>query len=161
MPHQDCIALASDHGGYAYKEKAKQLLDSLGLAWEDFGAFGEEPVDYPDTAHLASEAIVSGRCNRGIFICGSGLGIGITANKHRGIRAASCQIPEAARLSRLHNDANVLALGQRLTDWITAEEMIRIFLTTQFEAGRHVQRVNKIELLDADQTPEPKNSSAD
>lgn len=140
------IALAADHGGYSYKERTKALLDSLGLAWKDFGTGSEESVDYPDFAHAAAGAIQSGECDRGIFFCGTGIGIGIVANRHRGIRAASCQVPEAARMSRLHNDANVLALGERLIDWGLAEQMIRIWLDTPFEGGRHERRVQKIEI---------------
>ncbi len=140
------IALASDHGGYEYKERAKALLDALGLAWKDFGTASNESVDYPDFAHAAAEAILRGECDRGIFICGTGIGISLAANRHRGIRAAACQIPEAARMSRLHNDANVLALGQRLIEWDTAETMIRLWLETPFEGGRHQRRIEKIEI---------------
>lgn len=140
------IALASDHGGFEFKERAKILLDTLGLVWNDYGTDSDESVDYPDFAHTAAEAILSGACDRGIFICGTGIGISLAANRHAGIRAAACQIPEAARMSRLHNDANVLALGQRLIDWETAEEMIRIWLDTPFEGGRHERRINKIEI---------------
>ena len=140
------IALAADHGGYQYKERVKSLLDTLGLGWKDFGTDSDASVDYPDYAHTAAEAIVRGDCSRGIFICGTGIGIGIAANKHPGIRAASCQVIEAARMSRLHNDANVLAIGQRLLSWEAAEEMIRAWLTTPFEGGRHERRVEKIEV---------------
>lgn len=140
------IALASDHGGFVYKERTKKLLDELGLAWKDFGTDSEESVDYPDFAHAAAQAIVRGECDRGIFICGTGIGISLAANRHRGIRAAACQIPEAARMSRLHNDANVLALGERLTDWETAASMIRLWLDTPFEGGRHERRIKKIEI---------------
>ena len=140
------IALASDHGGYDYKERIKHLLDALGFSWRDFGAVSEESVDYPDFAHAAAEAIQQGECDRGIFVCGTGIGISLAANRHRGIRAAACQIIEAARMSRLHNDANVLAIGQRLIPWETAEQMIRVWLETPFEGGRHERRVEKIEL---------------
>jgi ribose 5-phosphate isomerase B len=140
------IALAADHGGYLFKERTKILLDELGLPWKDFGTSSEESVDYPDFAHAAAEAIQSGECDRGIFICGTGIGISLAANRHRGIRAAACQILEAARLSRLHNNANVLALGERLVDWALADQMIRLWLETQFEGGRHDQRIRKIEI---------------
>jgi ribose 5-phosphate isomerase B len=140
------IALASDHGGYEYKEKTKILLDTLGLPWKDFGTHSDESVDYPDFSHAAALAIVRGECDRGIFICGTGIGISLAANRHSGVRAAACQIPEAARLSRLHNNANVLALGQRLIDWETAEAMIRLWLETPFEGGRHERRIAKIEI---------------
>ncbi|MBN1447782.1 MAG: ribose 5-phosphate isomerase B [Bacteroidetes bacterium] len=140
------IALASDHGGFEYKERVKPLLDTLNLAWKDFGTDSEESVDYPDFSHAAARAIQLGECDRGIFICGTGIGISLAANRHHGIRAAACQIPEAARMSRLHNDANVLALGQRLIDWETAEAMIRLWLETPFEGGRHERRIRKIEI---------------
>ncbi len=140
------IALASDHAGYDYKEKLKALLDSLGLAWKDFGTSSKESVDYPDFAHAAAEAVASGVCDRGIMVCGSGIGVGIAANRHTGVRAASCQTVEAAVLSRRHNDANVLAIGERLVDWPTAEEMTRRWLETPFEGGRHERRVAKIEI---------------
>ncbi len=140
------IALASDHGGYQYKERTKALLDELGLAWKDFGTDSADSVDYPDFAHAAARGILDGSCDRGIFICGTGIGISLAANRHRGIRAAACQIPEAARMSRLHNDANVLALGERLVDWDTAASMIRLWLETPFEGGRHERRIHKIEI---------------
>ena len=140
------LALASDHAGFEYKERVKTLLDTLGIPWKDFGAFSPERCDYADFAHAAAAAIQLGECNRGIFICGSGLGVGITANRHRSIRAASCQTIEAARMSRLHNDANVLAIGQRLVPWELAGDMIRVWLTTPFEGGRHIARIEKIEL---------------
>ncbi|MCZ7557300.1 MAG: ribose 5-phosphate isomerase B [Bacteroidia bacterium] len=140
------IALASDHGGYEFKERIKRLLDALGVLWKDFGTDSGESVDYPDFAHAAAESIVQGECDRGIFVCGTGIGISLAANRHKGIRAAACQVVEAARMSRLHNDANVLALGERLISWETAEEMIRVWLETPFEGGRHQRRIDKIEL---------------
>lgn len=140
------IALASDHGGYQYKERTKALLDELGLAWKDYGTDSADSVDYPDFAHAAARGILDGSCDRGIFICGTGIGISLAANRHRGIRAAACQIPEAARMSRLHNDANVLALGERLVDWDTAAAIIRLWLETPFEGGRHERRIHKIEI---------------
>jgi ribose 5-phosphate isomerase B len=139
------VALACDHAGYDYKEKIKILLDSMQVGWKDFGAFSADRCDYPDFAHLAASAIQSGDCGRGIFVCGTGLGIGMAANRHPGIRAASCQVLEAAKMSRLHNDANVLAIGERLVSWELAEEMIRVWLATPFEGGRHVGRIAKIE----------------
>jgi ribose 5-phosphate isomerase B len=140
------IALASDHAGFEYKERVKPLLVSLGHTFTDYGTDSDARADYPDYAHRASEGIVSGTCECGIFICGTGIGISIAANRHRGIRAASCQILEAARMSRLHNDANVLAIGQRLLSWEAADEMIRVWLETPFEGGRHTDRIAKIEL---------------
>jgi ribose 5-phosphate isomerase B len=139
------IALASDHAGFSFKERIKSLLDSMGIAWIDCGTATPERCDYPDFAHLGAAAIQRGECERGIFVCGTGLGIGMAANRHRGIRAACCQTLEAARMSRLHNDANVLAIGERLVPWELAEEMIRLWLTTPFEGGRHEDRIAKIE----------------
>lgn len=141
------IAIASDHAGFEYKEKVKEILKKRGISFKDFGAQSDDRSDYPDFAHQASEAISSGECEKGILVCGTGIGVGIVANKHRGVRAAMCQIPEAARLARLHNDANVLAIGQRLLDWKSAEEIINIFLDTEFEGGRHKIRVDKIHSL--------------
>lgn len=141
------IALASDHAGFRYKERIKTLLQDRGFSYKDFGAYSEEPSDYPDFAHAASMAISNGECERGIFVCGTGIGIGIVANKHPGVRAAMCQIPEAARLARLHNNANVLTLGERLVDWQTAEDIIKRFLDTKFEGGRHAIRIEKIHSL--------------
>ncbi len=140
------IALASDHAGFEYKEKIKSILDEMHLEWKDFGTHSTDSVDYPDFAHAAAQAVSTSECDRGIFVCGSGIGVGMTANKHKGVRAASCQTIEAVKLSREHNDANVLAIGQRLTDWETVEKMVRVWLTTPFEGGRHTKRVDKIEL---------------
>jgi ribose 5-phosphate isomerase B len=140
------IALAADHAGYLYKEKIKKLLESLRHTWDDYGTYSEDRCDYPDFAHAGAEGIISGECERGIFICGTGLGIAMAAGKHPGIRAASCQSIEAARMSRMHNDANVLCLGSRLNTWEEASAMIRVWMETPFEGGRHERRVRKIDL---------------
>ena len=140
------IALASDHAGFEYKELLKILLLELGHDWQDYGAPDAERSDYPDFAHRGAKGILRGECERGIFICGTGIGIGIAANRHNGIRAACCQVPEAARLSRMHNDANVLAFGSRLTSWETAADMVKTWLETPFEGGRHSARVAKIDM---------------
>ncbi len=141
------VALASDHAGFEYKENVKRLLDQLGISYKDFGTFSVESTDYPDWAHRASEAIISGECDRGIFICGTGIGMSIIANKHKGIRAAACESTTAARLSRQHNDANVLAFGERIVGRESAGDIVRTFLSTSFEGGRHERRVNKIHSL--------------
>ncbi len=141
------IAIASDHAGFRYKEEVKELLTAEGLAFEDFGTASEASVDYPDFAHAAAEAVTRGKCDRGIFVCGSGIGVSIVANKHAGVRAAACESVEAATLSRKHNNANVLCFGERLVPWETAAAMIRAFLTTPFEGGRHERRVEKIHQL--------------
>jgi ribose 5-phosphate isomerase B len=140
------IALASDHAGFDYKERVKILLDALGVSWKDCGTYSDERADYPDFAHKGAEAILSGECDRGIFVCGTGIGISIAANRHKGIRASACQILEAAEMTRKHNDSNVLALGQRFVSWELAEEMIKVWLFTDFEGGRHVGRIEKIEI---------------
>ena len=140
------IALASDHAGYNYKERLKALLESLSLSYKDFGTAGIESVDYPDYAHAAADAVSRGECDRGLLICGTGIGVSIVANKHKGIRAAACESTAAAVLSRKHNDANVLCIGERLISWETAEQIIRIFLSTPFEGGKHERRIKKIEL---------------
>jgi ribose 5-phosphate isomerase B len=141
------IALASDHAGYQYKERIKQLLDSVHEPYKDFGATSAEPSDYPDYAHIAAEAVTRGECDRSIMVCGSGIGMDIVANKSKGVRAALCTSVEMARLSRSHNDANVLVLGERITDWSTVEQIVKTWLQTKFEGGRHDRRVKKIHSL--------------
>jgi len=141
------IALASDHAGFPYKERLKQLLDELKLPYKDFGTQSPESTDYPDWAHKASDAIAKGECDRGILVCGTGIGMSIVANKHKGIRAAVCESVTAARLARLHNDANVLTIGERIIGWESVVDIVKTFLTTPFEGGRHERRVKKIHSL--------------
>jgi len=142
------IALGSDHAGFEYKERLKKFLDELGRPYQDFGTFSSDPVDYPDVAHVVCKAVVSGKCQRGILICGTGIGMSITANKHKGIRAAVCESTISAKLSREHNDANVLCFGERITSWETAMEIVRTFLSTPFSGGeRHMNRIEKIHSL--------------
>ncbi len=141
------IALASDHAGFSYKEKIKTLLSELQLPFTDFGTNSNESTDYPDYGHAAALAVSKGECDRGILVCGTGIGMSIVANKHTGVRAAACETIEAAELSRKHNDANVLCIGERLTTWDEAQAIVRIFLTTDFEGGRHERRVAKIHSL--------------
>jgi ribose 5-phosphate isomerase B len=141
------IALASDHAGFSYKEKIKTVLNELQLPFTDFGTDSNESVDYPDYGHAAALAVSKGECNKGILVCGTGIGMSIVANKHTGVRAAACETIEAAELSRKHNDANVLCIGERLTTWDEAQAIVRIFLTTDFEGGRHERRVEKIHSL--------------
>jgi ribose 5-phosphate isomerase B len=141
------IALGSDHAGFATKEQVKKLLDGLDQPYRDLGTASEESTDYPDWAHRVSTAVMSGECDRGILICGTGIGMAIVANKHKGVRAAACESVTAARLSRQHNDANVLALGSRLTGWESAVDIIKTFLSTTYEGGRHDRRVAKIHSL--------------
>lgn len=139
------VALASDHAGFKYKELAKEYLKHLGHAVVDYGTNSEERADYPDFAHLAADGILRGEAERGVFVCGSGIGISIAANRHKGIRAVNAVTEEMAELSRQHNNANVLALGERLVDWDTAKKIIDRFFATEFEGGRHEGRVEKID----------------
>ena len=139
------IAVASDHAGFAYKEKAKHYLESKGYDVIDFGAYNSDRSDYPDFGHTAAAAIAEGKADRGVFVCGSGIGISITANRHKGVRAVDAVTVEMATLSRQHNDANVLALGERLVSWDDAEKIIDAFFATAFEGGRHEDRVKKID----------------
>jgi ribose 5-phosphate isomerase B len=131
------IAIASDHAGYRYKEKIKKLLQELGHEVVDFGTHSEDPVDYPDFIRPAALAVARGECQRGIVLGGSGNGEAMVANKVRGIRCALCWNEESARLARLHNDANMISLGERLIPESTALAIVRLFLETPFEGGRH------------------------
>ena len=139
------IALGTDHAGYQHKEKVKKLLTELGHEPVDFGTFSEETVDYPVFVRPAAEAVARGECERGIVFGGSGNGEAITANKVRGVRCALCWSEESARLSRQHNDANVLSLGQRLVPEELALQIVRTWLTTDFEGGRHAKRIAQLE----------------
>ena len=140
------IALCSDHAGYELKSIIEGYLESQDIEYEDFGTFSVDSCDYPDFAHPAAEAIEEGRCYPGIAICGTGNGIGMTLNKHQGIRAALCWNADLARLARQHNDANCLVLPGRFIDPATAINLVDIFLNTKFEGGRHERRVAKIPL---------------
>jgi ribose 5-phosphate isomerase B len=141
------IAIGADHAGYALKEKIKELLTSLRIEFKDFGTTSTESTDYPDYAHSVAQAVSNGEAERGILFCGTGIGMAITANKHTGIRAANVESLESARLSREHNDANILALGARVTPPDLAKEIVKVFLATKFEGGRHQRRVDKIHTL--------------
>jgi len=141
------IGIASDHAGFAYKEQVKKLLAELKIPFRDFGTDSEASTDYPDWGHRAAKAVSSGECTRAILICGTGIGMSMVANKHKGVRAAVCESSTAARLARTHNDANVLCFGQRIIGWEVALDMVEIFLETAFEDERHQQRVAKIHSL--------------
>jgi ribose 5-phosphate isomerase B len=142
------IALGADHAGVDLKNQLKRLLAERGDVWEDFGTTNGESVDYPDFAARVAHAVATGAFDRGILVCGSGLGMAIAANKVPGIRAVAVMEPESARLAREHNDANVLALGARLTPFDRAAELVEIFLTTPFSGGRHQRRLDKLAALD-------------
>ena len=139
------IAIASDHAGFEYKEHIRELLKNLGHAARDFGAFSNAPVDYPVFIRPAAEAVARGEYDRGIVLGGSGNGEAIVANKVKGIRCALCWNVESARLARQHNDANVLSLGQRMIPLDTALEIVKVWLSTEFEGGRHERRIRQIE----------------
>jgi ribose 5-phosphate isomerase B len=141
------ISLGTDHAGFKYKEKVKELLGQLGHEVKDFGTVNEEPVDYPVFIRPAAEAVARGECERGIVFGGSGNGEAMAANKVRGVRCALCWSEESARLSRQHNDANVLSLGQRMIPEELALKIVRIWLDTAFEGGRHQKRVEQLNAM--------------
>lgn len=138
------IGLASDHAGFELKKFVKQWLEQKGWEYKDFGTYSTASCDYPDFAHPLAEAVEAGECYPGIAICGSGEGISMTLNKHQGIRAALCWIPEIARLARQHNDSNVLVMPGRFIDTATADQIMTEFFNTAFEGGRHQARIDKI-----------------
>jgi ribose 5-phosphate isomerase B len=139
------ISLGTDHAGFRYKERVKELLGQLGHEVKDFGTFSEDAVDYPVFVRPAAEAVANGECDRGIVFGGSGNGEAMAANKVRGVRCALCWNEETARLSRQHNDANVLSLGERVIPEETALAVVRVWLTTDFEGGRHANRIAQLD----------------
>ena len=138
------IAMGSDHGGFALKQHLKTYLENKGCLVEDCGTDSTQSCDYPDFGRLAAEAVASGRCERGIVVCTTGIGISISANKVRGIRCALCSEPLSAEMTRRHNDANMLALGGGMIGPNMAERIVDVFLSTAFEGGRHQRRVDKV-----------------
>ena len=138
------ISIASDHGGYDLKEDLRSWLTGLGHEVEDFGCHSRESCDYADFAEPAARAVAEGKCDRGIVICTTGIGISITANKVKGIRCALCSEPVSASLTRHHNDANMLAMGAGMVGPMMAREIVTAFLTNDFDGGRHQRRVDKI-----------------
>jgi len=143
------IAIGSDHRGFGLKEVVKELLGELGHEWMDFGCQGEDPVDYPDIARPLGEAVAAGEYQRGILICGNGVGMSIAANKVKGVRAALCQNSFTARLARRHNDVNVLCLSAWCIGRGLAEEIVRTFLGEDFEGGRHARRLEKMRAMES------------
>ena len=138
------IAIGSDHAGFEYKEKLKLFLEQQALKTTDLGTHSIESVDYPDLAHPVAQAVENNEAAFGILICGSANGVAITANKHQKIRAAICWEEEIASLARKHNDANIICIPARFVSETLAEKMVSAFLSTEFEGGRHANRVNKI-----------------
>jgi ribose 5-phosphate isomerase B len=140
------IAIGADHAGFELKEKLVAYLKSKGIQVSDKGTFSEERADYPDFGHAVARAVVGHEAEMGILMCGSGNGISMSANKHSGIRAALCWNEEIARLARQHNDANILVLPARFITVAEAQKCVDVFLSENFEGGRHQSRVEKIEL---------------
>src|SRR5690606_16216393 len=141
-PHT--IAIGGDHAGFAYKTELLDFLERAGYTVKDFGPQSSDSVDYPDFAHPVATAVESGTFDRGVLICGSANGVAITANKHQGIRAAICWEEELAALARQHSDANIVCIPARFIDLELAKAIIDKFITTEFEGGRHANRVNKM-----------------
>jgi len=139
------LVIASDHAGYELKERLKTVLQEMGVPFEDLGTYSTDPVSYPDFAHKVGRAVSEGRAERGLLVCGSGQGMAMAANRHRGVRAALATDEDLARLSREHNDANVLALGGRVLAPEHAERILKVWLETPFAGGRHAARVASIE----------------
>lgn len=146
------IAIGNDHGAFQLKKTVLAYLDEQGIAYHDFGAFEEEvgkhDIDYPDYAKKVTDAINSGECDRGVLLCGTGIGMSICANKAKGIRACACSDTFSARMTRAHNNANVLCMGERVVGAGLALDILKLFLETEFEGGRHERRVEKIEKLE-------------
>ncbi len=147
------IALAFDHAGFLVKDEIIAYLKEKGCETEDFGTFSSDSCDYPDYAYPAALAVAKGECDFGVFICGTGIGISLVANKVKGVRAAPCSDAFTAEMTRRHNDSNVLALGQRIISVEKMKELIDIFLSSPFEGGKHERRVEKINLIESGKTP--------
>ena len=142
------IAIGNDHGGVELKQYLVQYLKEKGYEVVNFGSDVTESTDYPIYAERVSKAVVSGECDKGILICGTGIGISISANKIHGVRCALCSEPVSAQLARQHNDANIVAMGARTIGPVMAEGIVDVFLNTEFQGGRHQRRVDKIMMLD-------------
>lgn len=140
------ISIGCDHAGFPYKGMIKQFLEEKGIELADFGTHSLDSVDYPDFAHPTAAFVEEGVAQLGILLCGSGNGVSMTANKHAGVRAALCWNKELAELARQHNDANVICIPVRFVDEATALDMVKAFIETDFEGGRHGRRVDKIKL---------------
>ena len=142
------ITIGSDHGGFELKDEVKKILADLNVEFDDVGTFDKNSVDYPDIAEKVCSAVKSGKSDKGIVLCGTGIGISIAANKIHGIRCALCNDVYSAKMSRKHNDANVLAMGGRVIGFGPASEIVRAWIETDFEGGRHERRIKKISDLE-------------
>lgn len=138
------VAFASDHAGYQLKKHLIEVMENKGYECVDFGTHSEESCDYPDYAHPAAESVERGECEFGIAMCGTGNGIAMTLNKHQGIRAALCWLPEIAALAKQHNNANILVLPARFVSFEEADRILDAYLNNSFEGGRHQRRIDKI-----------------
>lgn len=136
------IAIGADHAGVFMKNDLKKFIEDMGYEVKDFGTFTDESCDYPVYAKAVSEAVAKGDFEKGILVCGTGIGMSMAANKVKGIRAAVCTDPKSTEFTRRHNDANILCLGARIIDEETAEDLVKIFLTTEFEGGKHLKRIS-------------------
>ena len=145
------IALAADHGGFELKEAVKAHLDELGLEYIDFGTHSTASVDYPDMALPACDAVVSGQCSKALLFCGTGVGISMAANKVKGVRACVCSEPYSARMSKQHNNSNIIAFGARVIGVETAKMIVDEWLNAKYEGGRHQVRVDKLTEIDQTQ----------
>ena len=148
MENEKKIAIGSDHAGFELKEQIKKLLESDGYAVTDFGTNSSDSVDYPLIAKALAISIATKNPNRGILICGTGIGMSIAANKVKGIIAANCFDAETAKLARLHNNSNILTLGGRILNFETAKDIVKVWLETDFEGGRHQRRIQEIRDLE-------------
>ncbi|HEY3375672.1 MAG TPA: ribose 5-phosphate isomerase B [Candidatus Aquicultor sp.] len=143
------IVIGADHAGFGLKEEYKEILRAEGIEFLDMGTMGaDQPVDYPDIAEAVARKVASGEYERGVIICGTGIGVAIAANKVKGIRAAACNDPVSARFSRAHNDSNILTVGARIVGIAVAREIFLVWLHTGFEGGRHATRVEKINKIE-------------
>lgn len=142
------IALGSDHAGFHLKNLIIEHLNTAENSCKDFGVFTEDSADYPDTAVLVSKAVISGDFNYGILICGTGIGMSIAANKHKGVRAALCGETYSAKCARKHNNANILTMGSRVIGPGLAVDIVEVFINSPFEGGRHIQRLDKITFIE-------------
>ena len=138
------IFISSDHAGFKLKEEIKSHLSKKNISFKDMGPFNDDRVDYPDYAHKVARKVKTNKNNVGILVCGSGMGMNIAANRHKNIRAAQCFNLKSTKLSRLHNDANIITLGSRLLTKKNALSCVGVFLNTKFEGGRHIKRIKKI-----------------
>jgi len=142
------VAVGCDHGGFVLKDRVISTLKDLGAEVEDFGCFGTESVDYPAYGEAVGRAVASGKCDAGVVMCGTGIGISIAANKVKGVRAAVVTNPYMAKLTKNHNNANVLALGGRVITPDEAEELVRVWYTAEYEGGRHQRRLDMISKIE-------------